>query len=313
MDNGDNSAVSVIGVYLPCLNQGLDCYREHLVELERVISDSQLLGSVVVLGDFNAHLGEVRCNAVQNLQGLLLQEVLERCALSAVSQGALASGPGYTFCSGDVRTTVDYILMDVGAASMMASCSTHPMNDLNTSDHLPLTVCLSYDACTSTQDERPSHKKIDWVEAKKNGALDAFTAEVQRRLGPLVTRVLDSAEMVNSEIEQVARLLTDVAEEILPCVQPKRRSRFRDDVLSRLCAQSCAARAAWRDAGSPPDGPQFEEKNRLRRAARKRVRWCAARTERSHVQRRDRLFAAGDNHRFKTPQRKKSRCSKLVV
>ena len=61
----------------------------------------------------------------------------------AVSQGAVASGPGYTYCSGDVRTTVDYILMDVGAASMMASCSTHPMADLNTSDHLPLTVCLS--------------------------------------------------------------------------------------------------------------------------------------------------------------------------
>ena len=40
MDDGDNSAVSVIGVYLPCLDQGVDCHREHLVELERVISDS---------------------------------------------------------------------------------------------------------------------------------------------------------------------------------------------------------------------------------------------------------------------------------
>lgn len=31
------------------------------------------------------------------------------------------------------------------------------------------------------------------------------------------------------------------------------------------------------------------------------------------AQRRDRFFAVGDNHRFKTSQRKKSRCSKLVV
>ena len=73
----------------------------------------------------------------------------------------------------------------------------------------------------------------------------------------------------------MARLLTDVVEEILPYVQPKRRSGFRDDVLSRLRAQSCAARAAWRDPRSSPDGPQFEEKHRLRRAVRKRVRWCA--------------------------------------
>ena len=92
---------------------------------------------------------------------------------------------------------------------------------------------------------------------------------------------------------------TEVAEELLPCVQPKRRSRFRDDVLSRL--EGC-----W-------EGPLSEEKKRLHRAVRKRVRWYAARTEISRAQRRDRLFAAGDNHRFKTPQRRKSRCSKLVV
>ena len=57
MDDGDRSVVSVIGVYLPCLDQGVDCYREHLVEFEHVISESELHGPVMVLGDFNAHLG----------------------------------------------------------------------------------------------------------------------------------------------------------------------------------------------------------------------------------------------------------------
>ena len=61
MDDGDRSVVSVIGVYLPCLDQGVDCYRDHLVELERVISESELQGPVMVLGDFNAHLGERDC------------------------------------------------------------------------------------------------------------------------------------------------------------------------------------------------------------------------------------------------------------
>lgn len=63
------------------------------------------------------------------MQGLLLQAVLEKYELSAVSQGAMASGPGYTYCSEEVRTTVDYILMDVGDVSMMDSCYTHPMDD----------------------------------------------------------------------------------------------------------------------------------------------------------------------------------------
>ena len=54
VDDGDRSVMSIIGVYLPCLDQGLDCYTE---ELERVFSKSELLGPVIVLGDFNAHLG----------------------------------------------------------------------------------------------------------------------------------------------------------------------------------------------------------------------------------------------------------------
>ena len=56
VDDGGSSLVSVIGVYMPWSDQGLECYRDHLIELERVISESSLLGPVVVLGDFNAHL-----------------------------------------------------------------------------------------------------------------------------------------------------------------------------------------------------------------------------------------------------------------
>ena len=273
VDDGDGSVVSVIGVYLPCLDQGVDCYREHLVELERVISESELQGPVVVLGDFNAHLGG-EAGGEQNLQGALLQEVLERCSLSAVSQGVMASGPGYTFCSGDVRTTVDYILMDVEAASMMVSCRTHPMEDLNTSDHLPLTVHLSYDTCSISQNESMGtfrQQRIDWDEARRSGALDVLMSEVQGRLAPLLIGVYDGPDQINSEIELVAGLLTDTAEKLLPCVQPRRKAKWKDDTLSQLCAQSRAARAAWKEAECPGEGPLFEEKCRLRGAVRKRV------------------------------------------
>ena len=200
VDDGENSLMSVIGVYLPCLDQGVDCYREHMKELERVISESRILGPVTVLGDFNAHLGSWECQ--QNMQGMLLQEMIERCDLNAVSQGILASGPGYTYCSGNVKTTVDYILMDIKAASMMTSCLTHPMEDLNTSDHLPLTVSLSYDVCSDGNTPgSSSYKKIDWLGAEKNGDLAAFSAEITSRLETLYNRVYDDAGSISSEIE----------------------------------------------------------------------------------------------------------------
>ena len=49
---------SVIGVYLPCADLGVEYYCEHLMELERLISDQQQQGPVIVMGDFNVHFGD---------------------------------------------------------------------------------------------------------------------------------------------------------------------------------------------------------------------------------------------------------------
>ena len=56
-----------------------------------MISESELLGPVVVLGDFNAHLGGLSGGVgvgEPTLQGVLLKEMMVRCKLSAVSLGS---------------------------------------------------------------------------------------------------------------------------------------------------------------------------------------------------------------------------------
>ena len=49
-----------------------------------------------------------------------------------------------------------------------------------------------------------------------------------------------------------------------------------------------------KEAGRPREGPLFGEKCRLHRAVGKRVKFCAARSERVQMQRRERMFAAKD-------------------
>ena len=39
INGDDNSLFSIVGVYLPCIDQGVDCYREHPVELYRVCGE----------------------------------------------------------------------------------------------------------------------------------------------------------------------------------------------------------------------------------------------------------------------------------
>ena len=122
--------------------------------------------------------------------------------------------------------------------------------------------------------------RINWDKARRTSQIDDYISEVQSK--PFLNSTYDEAQQVEDEMRHVAWLLAEAAEKTLPQVQGKRTSRYRDNMLSCPCVQSRVARKAWRKAGGPSDGPLYEEKGRLRRAVRRRVRFCAATAEHMH-------------------------------
>ena len=114
------STLTVIGVYLPCQDLGMDLFCSCLTELEQLVCESKQLGPTVVLGDFNAHLGNLggpKGSGNTNVQGLLLHQHIVSSDLFVASLSEIAYGPSHTFQSGDTKTTIDYIMLDVCAAS----------------------------------------------------------------------------------------------------------------------------------------------------------------------------------------------------
>ena len=110
-----NSILSVIGVYLPCQDLGIDLYRNCLTELEQLVVESKRMGPTVIMGDFNAHLGCLggpRGFGSPNIQGHLLQQHILNCDVFVATQSEYAFGPSHTLQRGDVRTTIDYIYYD---------------------------------------------------------------------------------------------------------------------------------------------------------------------------------------------------------
>ena len=94
--------MSVIGGYMPCLDQSIDVYRENLLTLGKAITE---LDPVVIVGDFNAHpekLGGPKGLGDPNVQGVLLNDLLDRCELNAVSSGA-----AHMYRCGSTIMTVD--------------------------------------------------------------------------------------------------------------------------------------------------------------------------------------------------------------
>ena len=188
---------------MPCLHQGLDAFVEHLLELERVISESKLLRPVFILGNFNAHLGALggqRGVDNTNTQGVLLYEMLGTCDLSVLFLACIASGAPDTYHCGEVDTTVDHICGDLCAASLAHSCHTHAMEDLNTSDHLTLSLEFMYTPCvcdtelTSADARQP---RVDLDRARKDGDIDVFVAEVRNRLQPFLNSNFSNIEQIN--------------------------------------------------------------------------------------------------------------------
>ena len=81
------SCITVLGVYLPCADQGMDAYCNTLLDLEHLISTSSRYGPVLIAVDFNAHLGPLggpRGLDTPNQQGVLLQQLVDRCDLYVV-------------------------------------------------------------------------------------------------------------------------------------------------------------------------------------------------------------------------------------
>ena len=104
-------------MYLPYSDRGMECCSEHLIELERVISEHQHHGPVIFMGDFNAHGGVVI------LQGILLHQLITYCNLYAVSLSSLSQDPQYTFHNSQSQTTVDYILASHDTTEYINSAS----------------------------------------------------------------------------------------------------------------------------------------------------------------------------------------------
>ena len=210
----------------------------------------------MVVGDFNAHLGElggVKGVRQTNPQGLLLFEMMLSCHLSVATLDGLSEGPGHSYESSVARTTVDFTFMNVEASSLLLSCKTHECADLNTSDHLPQSSTLSISAIEKCVVSDARDFVLDWQAATRDEDIAGYEAEVRHTLLPFLNTTFDDVVQVDEELRNVAALLVDAAKNTLLQVSRRKRRRYSDHIQQQLCCESREARKAWTSAGCPLD------------------------------------------------------------
>ena len=159
----------------------------------------------------------------------------------------IAKELGYTFFSGERKTTVDYILLSTSVSHSIAECYTHDHHDLNFSDHLPILVLLKIENLTESQaTEIP---KVNWRKPLQDGLIPLYAPDVFDAIYPLLSCGFQSVSELNEEIISVCHTLTQAVFKHLPSIHHRKiKPCIKDSELNFLRKQSRKAWECWKSA-----------------------------------------------------------------
>ena len=131
---------------------------------------------------------------------------------------------------------------------------------------------------------------------------------------PLLDHFYNSSNEINDEIVDVCEKMCSTAEQSLPLRKSsvEKKKWYKDQTLSRLASFKKAAWYRWSANGRPKEGPLYDAKINTRAEFRKRMRVCAANSERKRIQRFDTQFKLRSSNRFKLTSNKKHTSSLRV-
>ena len=223
--------LTIIGVYLPSDGYN-EKYKSCLTDLEELLSSLNPSQPAMIVGDFNAHLTDRRRNIAPNAQGVALGHLINKHGLYVASLEKATSGPGYTYCSGNTKTTVDYILVNQCASYLITSSEVFDDHPLNTSDHLPLHTSLEVTPAQSMVDT-PKISQVNWSKVDNN-SISQYQNAINGLIRPLIGNTYDDIGEVEWEMKLVSMGICKHALQLLPtCKKHSSKTRFKDAELQR--------------------------------------------------------------------------------
>jgi hypothetical protein len=140
----------IIGVYLPQQGCKIANYSDHLAEVESLIERNNAECEIVVIGDFNCHLGPEVGNRFwgkTSLHGISVVGMADRLGLRILdSDYSTCTGPNYSFYVDGVGCSyIDHCLISKSLLSKVNGCAVLEETLENLSDHLPIYVSLNVD------------------------------------------------------------------------------------------------------------------------------------------------------------------------
>ena len=196
--------IFIVGVYLPTVSESTARYRECVDVLESILYQLHPSGMIIVLGDFNAHIGNVggpRSFTQTNARGSIIGEVMDSFELLSVNSQSFCKGPVETFYAngGMAKITVDHILIPTDKVQFISYCAVLRECSSNLSYHRPIFCVLQ--ATLQKQLFRSSGKKLLWKKLEDEQYQKKYQDELAMRL--------QNSQYKNLKIETLSKKLLE--------------------------------------------------------------------------------------------------------
>ena len=156
--------VYILQVYLPCSNHRIEQFREHIEQLFNLISMLSQLGSVIAIGDFNAHLNGSRYIRQIDKRGQDLYDLMSQVGMFNVTTSSLCEGTSTSYVSYNKRleSLIDHAFITADLVQSIFSCRILDDDCLNVSCHRPICIKLRLSAFQHPGHVEHMNKPVKW-------------------------------------------------------------------------------------------------------------------------------------------------------
>ena len=280
----DKGFMYFIQVYLPSSNNGIECFKEYIDKLNDIIYCYCNRGTLILMGDFNAHLQSSSFLKHDDCRSNLLSQFLQRNNYVAIDSLPLCTGAQSTFVSYDgcSESLIDHILSPIESLDLIESCEILDDSALNVSNHRPLLCSLRIPSNFCVPHVVSKHMPVNWNRVESTD-IKNFQHSLSQELRNIT---LDEAALTKSNYQtlldgfyqEICTAIYAASDRSLPKRQFKRFLKpYWNDHLKRLHYHMRKARHQWVMYGRPRDtlNVHYTEYKNCKREFRRYHRICS--------------------------------------
>ena len=240
----------ICSVYFPSSNRSVSEFKKTLDELEQFCYEQKANGnSVVIMGDFNAHLKVCRSGQTLNSRGKLLQNLLNKLSLCAVNTGTNCEGAMNTYISSSGNSMIDYILVEENMVPCVTRVSVLAETPDNSAFHLPVILFMELHELHETP-KACTNERIAWTKCTTDHSA-MFIENLVEYLPALGKETLETKEEIEAQVSVLCEAIC-YADRVLPRIVYNRKIKpYWNEKLNSLKKVSRRKFEAWTSEGRP--------------------------------------------------------------